>query len=212
MTCIKVMEMCMVLCSFVTIVLCIRDIDYVLNFLYMCTCIYWIMYWYTCFCIVCVVYWFTQNCWVMWFEFVNFLSIDCSMYLGLYCNFCGVLADILLYWLYMYMAMYYCAVYRFTLLCVIASYMYIGALLCILCIMCFGYILLYTDVYFFVSPTCSSDGGSGAGTFLCLSPSSRSAYGISSFKAPNNPGPFWYKKIESHYCAVDSWHIYHSYS
>lgn len=189
------------LCSFVTIVLCIGNIYYVLNFLYMCKCIYWIMYWYTIFCIVCVVHWFTLNCCVIWFEFINFLSIDCSMYLGLYCNFSAL--DKLISC---------CTGYTCTWPCIVCaenwftSCIYIGALLCI---MCFGYILLYTYVYCLchLSPTCSSDGGSGAGTFLCLSPSSRSAYGISSFRAPNNPGPFWYKKIESHYCAVDSWHI-----
>lgn len=92
------MEMSMMLCSFVTIVLCIGNIYYVLNFLYICKCIYWIMYWYTIFCIVCVVHWFTLNCCVIWFEFVNFLSIDCSMYLGLYCIFCVV------HWINWYLA------------------------------------------------------------------------------------------------------------
>lgn len=86
-------------------------IYYILNFLYMCTCIYWIMYWYTFFCIVCVVHWFTLNCCVMWFEFVNFLSIDCSMYLGFYCIFCVV------HWIYWYLSLLGIHVHGYVLLC-----------------------------------------------------------------------------------------------
>lgn len=100
MTCIKFMEMSMMMCSFVTIVLCIGNIYYVLNFLYMCTCIYWIVYWYTIFSIVCVVHWFTLNCCVIWLKLVNFLYIAYFLYLGLYCTciFCGV------HWINWYLA------------------------------------------------------------------------------------------------------------
>lgn len=94
------MEMSMVLCSFVTIVQCIRKIYYVLNFLYMCTCTYWIVYWYTIFSIVCVVHRFTLNCCVIWLKFVNFLYIAYFLYLGLCCTciFCGV------HWINWYLA------------------------------------------------------------------------------------------------------------
>lgn len=166
-------------------------ICYVLKFFFY-MCIYWIVYWYTFLCIVCVVYWFTftGNC-LNWLTFCILITL-CT--LG--CIFCGVH---LIYW---YLAVlgihvhgYLLFLLSIGLLCVIALYMYIGHY-CVFFVVCFGYILLYI---LFVSPTCSSDGGSGAGTFLCLSPSSRSANGIPSFKAPNNPGPFWYKKIESHF-------------
>lgn len=135
---------------------------------------------------------------------IAFCNLGCIVILVV----CTGYTDILLYWVYMYMAMY-CLCWKLVYLascdCIIHVYWGIYTVYFVY------YVLwLHLAVYrciLFVSPTCSSDGGSGAGTFLCLSPSSRSAYGISSFKAPNNPGPFWYKKIESHYCAVDSWHI-----
>lgn len=196
MTCIRVMEMCMVLCSFCdNFAMCWGKYVMYLNFVFTCV--------FTALCIgihscalfvlcidlhlpVTAVY-----CVLNWLTFCILIAL-CT--LG--CIFCGVH---LIYW---YLAVlgihvhgYLLFVLSIGLLCVIALYMYIGHY-CVFFVVCFGYISLYI---LFVSPTCSSDGGSGAGTFLCLSPSSRSANGIPSFKAPNNPGPFWYKKIESHY-------------
>lgn len=191
----------MMLCSFVIIVLCIGNIYYVFNFLYMCKCIYWIMYWYIIFCIVCVVYWFILNCCVIWFEFINFLFIDCFMYFGLYCNF-SVL-DKLIFCCIGYICIWLCivCVENWFILCI-----YIGVLLCI---MCFGYILLYIYVYClcYLLFICLLDGGFGVGIFLCLSFLLRFVYGILLFRVLNNFGLFWYKKIESYYCVVDSWYI-----
>lgn len=48
-------------------------------------------------CLCCTLI-YTELLYIMWFEFVNFLSIDCSMYLGLYCNFSGV------HWINWYLA------------------------------------------------------------------------------------------------------------
>lgn len=138
--------------QFVTIVLCSgNNIYYILNFLYMWTCIYWIVYWYTIFCIVCVVHWFTLNCCVIWFKLVNFLYIAYFLYLGLYCIFCHV------HWIYWYLAVLGIHVHGHVLFvleigllsfvwlhhtCILGHY-------CVFCVLCAlaTSILLYTDVY-----------------------------------------------------------------
>lgn len=107
-------------------------------------CIYCIVYWYTFLCIVCVVYWFTftGNCCVLCFELVNFLYIDCFMYLGLYFLWCAfnILISCCIGYTCTWLSIV-CVVYWFALCdCIIHVY---WALLCIFC----GVFWLHLAVY-----------------------------------------------------------------
>lgn len=149
MTCIRVMEMCMVLCSFCdNFAMCWGKYVMYLNFFFTCvftalcigihSCALFVL------CIVCVVYWFTftGNCCVLCFELVNFLYIDCFMYLGLYFLWCAfnILISCCIGYTCTWLSIV-CVVYWFALCdCIIHVY---WALLCIFC----GVFWLHLAVY-----------------------------------------------------------------